>query len=196
MPSSKDTVFFESGSYQNLKSFQVARLVYDLTVLFCGHFLDKRSRTVDQMTQAARSGVQNIAEGSMAAATSRKTEMKLTNVARASLEELKLDYEDFLRQRNFLIWPVNDPRVRRVRQAKLTSMGDYRRFISDFSDSSDFSGSPKPERGANIIISLIDQSCFLLDRQLDRQSRRFEADGGFTENLHHSRSAQRLSRHG
>ena len=98
------------GGYRNLKSFQVAQLVYDVTVRFCDRYVQKRSRTHDQMVQAARSGVQNIAEGSQAAGTSKKTELKLTNVARASLEELRLDYEDFLRQRGLPIWERNDPR--------------------------------------------------------------------------------------
>src|SRR5438093_7989794 len=98
------------GGYRNLKGFQVAQTVYDVTVRFCDRYIDKRSRTRDQMVQAARSGVQNIAEGSMASATSKKTELKLTNVARASLEELRLDYEDFLRQRALPIWPREDAR--------------------------------------------------------------------------------------
>jgi four helix bundle protein len=98
------------GGYRKLKSFQVARLVYDVTVRFCDRYVDRFSRTRDQMVQAARSGVQNIAEGSQASATSKKTELKLTEVARASLEELKLDYEDFLRQRARTPWPRNDPR--------------------------------------------------------------------------------------
>ena len=98
------------GGYRNLKSFQVAQLVYDVTAAFCEAHIERRSRTHDQMVQAARSGVQNIAEGSQASATSRKTEMKLTNVARASLEELRLDYEDYLRQRNLGLWGWKDPR--------------------------------------------------------------------------------------
>jgi four helix bundle protein len=98
------------GGYRNLKSFQIAQLVYDVTVRFCNRFIDKRSRTHDQMVQAARSGVQNIAEGSKASGTSKKTELKLTNVARASLEELRLDYEDFLRQRSLPLWTRDDPR--------------------------------------------------------------------------------------
>jgi four helix bundle protein len=98
------------GGYRKLKSFQVAQLVYDVTVRFCDRYIDKRSRTHDQMVQAARSGVQNIAEGSQASGTSTKTELKLTNVARASLEELRLDYEDFLRQRGMPIWDRDDPR--------------------------------------------------------------------------------------
>jgi four helix bundle suffix protein len=98
------------GGYRNLKSFQVAQLVYDVTVRFCERYIDRRSRTNDQMVQAARSGVQNIAEGSKASGTSKKTELKLTNVARASLEELRLDYEDFLRQRGLVLWARGDPR--------------------------------------------------------------------------------------
>src|SRR5258708_33333724 len=105
------------GGYRKLKSFHVAQLVYDVTVRFCDRYIDARSRTHDQMVQAARSGVQNIAEGSQASGTSKKMEMKLTNVARASLEELRLDYEDFLRHRNLQQWERNDPR--RVRLIEL-----------------------------------------------------------------------------
>src|SRR5229473_7676988 len=93
------------GGYRNLKSFQVAQLVYDVTTRFCDRYIGKRSRTHDQMVQAARSGVQNIAEGSLASGTSKKTELKLVNVARASLEELLLDCQDFLRQRGLALWP-------------------------------------------------------------------------------------------
>src|SRR6266404_3343700 len=98
------------GGYRRLKSFQVAQLVYDVTARFCDRYIEKRSRTHDQMVQAARSGVQNIAEGSQASGTSKKTELTLTNVARASLEELRLDYEDFLRQRGLAQWPRDDVR--------------------------------------------------------------------------------------
>ncbi len=98
------------GGYRKLKSFQIAQLVYDVTVRFCDHYIDRCSRTRDQMVQAARSGVQNIAEGSQASGTSKKTELKLTNVARASLEELRLDYEDFLRQRGLPLWEQRDRR--------------------------------------------------------------------------------------
>jgi four helix bundle protein len=93
------------GGYRKMRSFQCAQLVYDATVVFCNRFIDKRSRTFDQMVQAARSGVQNIAEGSKASATSKKNELKLTGAARASLEELLLDYEDFLPQRGLRLWP-------------------------------------------------------------------------------------------
>lgn len=98
------------GGYRKLKSFQVAQLVFDITVRFCDRYIDRFSRTRDQMVQAARSGVQNIAEGSQASGTSKKTELKLTNVARASLEELRLDYEDYLRQHGLPLWGQDDPR--------------------------------------------------------------------------------------
>src|SRR5260370_8693670 len=104
----KEPLIPKHGGYRNLKSFQIAQLVYDVTVRFCDRYIDKRSRTHDQMVQAARSGVQNIAEGSKASGTSKKTELKLTNVARASLEELRLYYEDFLRQRGLLLLDRND----------------------------------------------------------------------------------------
>lgn len=98
-----------SGGYRELRSFQVATLIYDGTVTFCERFIDARSRTVDQMVQAARSGRQNIAEGSRASATSSQTELRLVNVARASLDELLLDYEDFLRQRQLTLWGKDSP---------------------------------------------------------------------------------------
>lgn len=106
----KEPLIPKHGGYRKLKSFQVAQLVYDVTIRFCRRYIEKRNRTYDQMVQAARSGVQNIAEGSQAAGTSKKTELKLTNVARASLEELRLDYEDFLRQRGLPLWDRKDPR--------------------------------------------------------------------------------------
>src|SRR5688500_1854806 len=109
-PMPSEPLIPKHGGYRKLKSFQIAQLCYDVTVRFCDRYINKRSRTHDQMVQAARSGVQNIAEGSKASGTSKKTELKLTNVARASLEELRLDYEDFLRQRRLKHWPSDDPR--------------------------------------------------------------------------------------
>src|SRR5881397_1859136 len=104
------------GGYRRLRSFQVTEIIYDGTVAFCDRFIDKRSRTHDQMVQAARSGRQNIAEGTRAAATSSMTELRLVNVARASLDELLLDYEDFLRQRGFALWTKEHADARRVRE--------------------------------------------------------------------------------
>lgn len=147
------------GGYRKLRSFQCAQLVYDATVIFCDRFVEKRSRTHDQMVQAARSGVQNIAEGSMASATSKKTELKLTGVARASLEELLLDYEDFLRQRGLRIWAKDSPEALAVR-------GKYQSDKSDPSDASDKSDRSDPHRirtaspevAANTLICLINQA--------------------------------------
>src|SRR5690348_9739914 len=119
------------GGYHKLKSFQVAQLVYDVTVRFCNRYIDKRSRTHDQMVQAARSGVQNIAEGSVASGTSKKTELKLTNVARASLEELRLDYEDFLRQRGLALWDRKDPRRQNLIDARCTTADAVARWVKE-----------------------------------------------------------------
>src|SRR5205809_6279809 len=104
------------GNYQEMLSYQKAEVVYDLTFRFCQRFLTKGDRTVDQMIQAARSGKQNIAEGSKAAATSKETEIKLTNVARASLEELLIDYRDFLRVRDLPLWDKDSKEAQFVRK--------------------------------------------------------------------------------
>jgi restriction system protein len=177
------------GGYRRLRSFQCAQLVYDATVIFCDRLVEKRSRTHDQMVQAARSGVQNIAEGSMASATSKKNELKLTGVARASLEELLLDYEDFLRQRGLRIWAKDSPEALAVR-------GKYRSDKSDASDRSDKSDpyrivTASPEVAANTLICLINQASFLLGRQLQKLEQSFLNQGGFTERLYRERQARR-----
>ncbi|HEY5594218.1 MAG TPA: four helix bundle suffix domain-containing protein [Nitrospiria bacterium] len=174
------------GGYRKLRSFQCAQSVYDATVVFCNRFVSIRSRTHDQMIQAARSGVQNIAEGSMASATSKKTELKLTGVARASLEELLLDYEDFLRQRGLRIWAKDSPEAMAVRKK-------YKSDGSDTSDRSDPYGisSASPEVAANTLICLINQASFLLGRQLRKLEQQFLAEGGFTEKLYRARTEAR-----
>ena len=177
------------GGYRKLRSFQTAQMVYDLTVLFCSRFIEKKSRTHDQMVQAARSGVQNIAEGSMASATSKKTELKLTGVARASLEELLLDYEDFLRQRDLRLWGKDSPEALEVRKK-------YQLIASDKSDSSVRTDPYKistasPEVAANTIICLINQASFLLGRQLHKLEELFLSEGGFTERLYRQRNSRR-----
>ncbi|MBI4690172.1 MAG: four helix bundle protein [Nitrospirae bacterium] len=166
------------GGYRNLRSYQTAELVYDATVVFCDRFIDKRSRTHDQMVQAARSGVQNIAEGSMASATSKKTELKLTGVARTSLEELLLDFQAFLRQKGLCIWAKDSPDALAVRRKKLSD-------ISDLSD---------PEVAANTLICLINQASYLLGRQLQKLEQQFLNEGGFTERLYRVRSQVRDGR--
>ena len=119
------------GGYRKLKSFQVARLVFDVTVRFCDRYIDKYSRTRDQMVQAARSGVQNIAEGSQASGTSKKTELKLTNVARASLEELRLDYEDFLRQRGMTMLPPDHPALMRFKKKRCATLQNVQAWVRE-----------------------------------------------------------------
>src|SRR4030066_2354071 len=147
------------GGYRELKSYQNAEIVYDATVKFCDRFVDRRSRTHDQMWQAARSGKQNIAEGSMASGTSKKTELKLIGVARASLEELLLDFQDFLRQKGLPIWGKAYPQAQAVRTlayASDRSYSTYKTYIE---------ASP-PQDAANTIICLIHQTNYLLDQQL------------------------------
>ena len=168
------------GGYRQLKSFQQAELVYDCTVKFCDRFIEKRSRTNDQMVQAARSGRQNIAEGSQASGTSKKTELKLVGVARASLEELLLDFEDFLRQRGFSLWGKDHPLSREVRRlvfAKNRSYMTYRSYIEESS----------PEVAANTMICIIHQTNYLLDQQLRQLEEAFLKEGGFTERLYRFR---------
>jgi len=192
------------GGYRNLKSFQVAQLVYDMTVRFCERYIDKRSRTVDQMVQAARSGVQNIAEGSQASGTSKKFELKLTSVARASLEELKLDYEDFLRQRGLKQWEREHPLRQALVDQRCTTADEVAERIKTAHDQSGRNGhggqstsstahtqSTYPELAANSELVLIAVACSLLDRQLAAQAGAFESDGGFTERLYRIRSKKR-----
>jgi len=179
------------GGYRKLRSFQTAQMIYDATVIFCDRFIERTSRTRDQMIQAARSGVQNIAEGSMASATSKKTELKLTGVARASLEELLLDYEDFLRQRGLRLWAKESPEAMAVRR-------EYKSDESDRSDGSDKSDSysirtASAEKAANTLICLINQASFLLGRQIRRLEESFVNDGGFTERLYQARMKSRRS---
>jgi restriction system protein len=172
------------GGYRGLKSFQHAELVYDATVDFCDRFIDRRSRTHDQMVQAARSGRQNIAEGSQASGTSKKFELKLVGVARASLEELLLDYQDFLRQRGLQLWGKDHPTaqvVRRLAYEKNRSYMTYRTYVENES----------PEIAANVVICLIHQTNYLLDQQLRQLEKAFVQEGGFTERLYRTRSRMR-----
>lgn len=189
------------GGYRRLKSFQIAQLVYDLTVRFCGRYVDRRSRTNDQMVQAARSGVQNIAEGSQASGTSKKTELKLTNVARASLEELRLDYEDFLRQRGQAAWDRQDPRRAALIACRPASADDVAAWVKaqfqacrSTSSTSSIQSTPRATYAAiaaNAALALLAVACSLLDRQLAAQARAFEREGGFTERLYRTRQQRR-----
>ncbi len=172
------------GGFRNLKSYQMAEIVFDGTAAFRDRWISRRSRTHDQMVQAARSGKQNIAEGSMASGTSKKTELKLVGVARASLEELLLDYQDFLRQRKMPLWVKSHPQAQNVRKLafeKNRSYMTYRTYIE---------GAP-PEIAANTLICLIHQTNFLLDRQLRQLEQQFLSQGGITERLYRARKHAR-----
>ncbi|MBI4849924.1 MAG: four helix bundle protein [Nitrospirae bacterium] len=171
------------GGYRELQSYKMSEIVYDATIVFCDRFIDRRSRTHDQMVQAARSGKQNIAEGSMASGTSKKTELKLIGVARASLEELLLDYEDFLRQRGLSLWGKEHEQalaVRKLAHSKDRSYETYRTSI-EYS----------PEMAANTLICLVHQTNYLLDQQLRALEKDFLKEGGFTERLYRVRAKAR-----
>jgi four helix bundle suffix protein len=176
------------GGYRNLKSFQLAQLVYDVTVRFCDRYIERRSRTHDQMVQAARSGVQNIAEGSQASGTSKKMELKLTNVARASLEELRLDYEDFLRQRSLPMWTRTDARRESLIRRRPPDADAVAHWAAD---SYGIGTAGFPEIAANGALALIAVACALLDRQIASLAEAFETEGGFTERLYRIRTARR-----
>ncbi len=197
MPEMSDLIP-KHGGYRRLKSFQLAQLVYDVTVRFCDRYIDKKSRTHDQMVQAARSGVQNIAEGSQASGTSKKTELKLTNVARASLEELKLDYEDFLRQRGLTLWDLADPRRAELIGRRPKSADEVALWVKEKSNLSTSSTrstpsiqSTIPGIAANAVLTLLSVACALLDRQVAAQAKAFEEEGGFTERLYRVRTENR-----
>ena len=199
------------GGYRKLKSFQVAQLAYDVTVRFCDRYIERRSRTHDQMVQAARSGVQNIAEGSQASGTSKKMELKLTNVARASLEELRLDYEDYLRQRGLALWPLEDARRAELIARRCTTadeVAQWARVVRSGlggQDGRSGRGSADPksmestpstkstyaEISANGVLALLAVACALLDRQIAAQEKAFVEEGGFTERLYRVRSQSR-----
>jgi four helix bundle suffix protein len=219
------------GGYRKLKSFQVAQLAYDVTVRFCERYIDppprrsygvasppspgrrgaarRPSRMADQMVQAARSGVQNIAEGSQASGTSKKMELKLTNVARASLEELRLDYEDFLRQRGLAQWPREDARRAQLiarRPATAEAVAEWARDVHDgrhgqgpmgqkaVPSTESIQSTTYAEISANGALALLAVACSLLNRQLAAQEKAFVEEGGFTERLYRVRSGQRKGR--
>ncbi len=172
------------GGYQKLLSYQKAEIVYDATVYFCDRFIDRRSRTHDQMVQAARSGKQNIIEGSMASGTSKETEIKLTNVARASLEELLADYRDFLRVRRLPLWDKNDPQAQAVRKLGYGTHVSYATYASQTEQAD-------PETAANTIICLIHQANYLLDQQIRSLEQAFLKEGGLRERMTRARLEER-----
>jgi four helix bundle suffix protein len=172
------------GNYQELLSYQKAEDVYDVTYRFCRRFLSKGDRTIDQMVQAARSGKQNIAEGCKAARTSKETELKLTNVARASLEELLADYHDFLRVRDLPLWGKDSKEARFVRRLGAKSHVTFETFR-------EFCETRPAAVVANIAICLIHQANYLLDRQIRRLEQDFLKDGGIRERMTRARLQHR-----
>jgi len=172
------------GGYQQLLSYQKALVVYDATVYFCDRFFDKHDRTHDQMIQAARSGKQNILEGSAASGTSKETEIKLTNVARASQEELLEDYRDFMRNHRIEEWASDHPYALRLRQLNRTPGANYETFRKGIEHSD-------PAICANVIAGLIKVTCYLLDQQLRRLEQDFLKEGGLRERMTRARLAVR-----
>ena len=169
------------GHYTHLRVYHVTEALYDITYIFCKRFLPSYGdRTVDQMVQAARSGKQNIAEGNQAATTSSQTEIKLTNVARASLEELMVDYEDYLRTRSLQKWGKEHPRLIAMRKwtCSKSFAEQYKTFAARMSD----------EEMANLGITLCRQSIYLLDRLIKTQEDRFVKQGGVKEQMHAART--------
>jgi len=191
-----------SGGYRDTASFQTATVIYDATYWFCEKFLDPHSRTVDQMVQAARSGRQNIAEGSRAAATSSQTELRLLNVARSSLEELLLDYEDYLRHRRLPQWAPDAPEALAIRQVPQR----FKKNQPDQSDMTDLSDHERwtlyapwfehadPGVRANTLVCLINQANYLLDQQISALEKAFVEGGGYSEQLAAARLEQRRQR--
>jgi four helix bundle suffix protein len=175
----------QHGHYRHLRVYQVTEIIYDITYYFTQHYLQKRDRTIDQMVQAARSGKQNIAEGNQAAATSSETEIKLTNVAKASLEELLDDYEDYLRVRQLPQWGNLHPRYEKMRQYARSKQinNDYAQVVQKMND----------EEIANLCITLIHQAMYMLHKLLITMQERFVTEGGIKERMFQARVNYRNS---
>ena len=185
-PNPPTTFLPQHGHYRNLRVYQVTEIIYDITYHFTQHYLEKGDRTVDQMIQAARSGKQNISEGNQAAATSSETEIKLTNVAKASLEELLNDYEDYLRVRNLPQWDARHPRYEKMRQYARSRQiqQDYAATIQRMN----------AEELANLCITLIHQATYMLHKLLATMQTRFVTEGGIKERMYQTRLNYRNSK--
>ena len=184
---SNSTFLPQRGNYRNLIAFQKSECIYDITVLFTLKYLAKGDRTIDQMVQAARSGKQNIAEGCAASTTSRETEIKLLNVAKASLQELLLDYEDYLRVNNLKLWEVGNPRLEKLRGICTNNNASaYYRGIFDKCDG---------EMVCNLAITLIHQTDVFLRKLIDRAKDDFLKSGGIREQMTRGRLNYRNNHH-
>lgn len=184
MPENQNPIVLPHGGYQKLLSYQKSEIVYDATVYFTRRFYGKRDRTIDQMIQAARSGKQNIAEGSMASGTSKEMELKLTNVARASLEELLVDYRDFLRTHYLQEWEKNHPYAIRLSELNRKSNGTYDSFRKGIEHQD-------PAICTNVIVGLIKVTTYLLDRQIQKLEADFLQHGGLRERMTKARITAR-----
>jgi four helix bundle suffix protein len=197
--SDRNSPLMPHGGYEKLRAYKVAEVVYDATVVFCDRFIDKRSRTHDQMVQAARSGVRNISEGSGAAATSKKTEIHLTNVARASLsDELLKDYRSFLIQRNLPVWDKDSPQALAMRERlkhdvapDLPPEKEGHPRLTGLNGLTEFVAKAEPVLAANAMLCAVNQTAYLLRRLMEQQTQEFVEQGGFTERLYEARTKAR-----
>jgi restriction system protein len=204
MPDDPEGPLMPHGGYENLRSYAVAEAVYDATVVFCDRFIEKTSRTHDQMVQAARSGVRNISEGSGNAATSKKMEMKLTNVARASLnDELAKDYKSFLLQKGLRVWHKDSRQCLAMRERLKHDVypnpprpAKGKVILTGLAGLADFVAKAEPEYAANAMLCAVNQAAYLIRRQVESLSRDFAENGGFTERLHATRLKARAKQEG
>jgi len=180
-----ERVYGQHSGYRNLKAYQVAELVYDFTCRFCARYIPKQDRHHDQMVQAARSGYQNIAEGSEDSATSKKLEMNLTNVARSSLDECRKDYIKYLARRGLRHWQAGEDVFAEARGLHPKTVEEAAAWINRLGATE-----PAEERAANLGAILATQAHWLAERLLDRQARDFETGGGFSERLYRARTGQ------
>ena len=190
-------LLFPHGGYKKLITYKLGVLIYDATVAFCNQYISIKSRTHDQMVQAARSGVANIVEGSQVSGTSKKIELKLVDIACGSQQELLFDYERFLEQRELPVWDAESDLAKFVRATRPKTLQQLRslmvKLVSELSDQSELSDKSniKQEVAANTMICLIHQEIFLLNRQIARLGGDFEKNGGFTERLYRIRMKKR-----
>ncbi len=176
------------GGFEKLLSYQKAQIIYDATFYFTNRFFRKGDRTIDQMVQAARSGKQNIAEASLASATSKEFEIRLTNVARASQVELLIDYQDFLRTRKLSEWPQSHPYTKRLKELHRLPDPNYATYQKGIEHSD-------PAICANVVIGLIRVTCYLLERHIQYLEKDFLENGGIKERMTRARLANRRNKY-
>ena len=223
MSNEQEALLPKHGGYKHTKTWQLADLIYDVTVRFCDKYVDRRSRTHDQMVQAARSGAQNLQEGSVDSAISKKIELKLTGIAKGSLEELRRDFQKFLKHRDLPEWPPRHPALMRFKMLRCATLEQFRAWVADevrqtAGENTDGHGPSRTIKGAsssgvrggsclsvssvsafpsvcaaNGALSLLNLCIHLIGRQMQAQADAFEKEGGFTERLYRIRSVRRHS---